>query len=99
MKDIGQAGYSIWECEAVTLMEQTDYPQKVFVLMRIRLAEVHGERFYDNGEPIGVIQYRLGYYTIARNGRWWWGQYAMMIPREDFAPLLRKAREEGTLLE
>ena len=68
MKDIGQAGYSNWECEAVTLMEQTDYPQKVFVVMRIRLAEIHGERFYDNGEPIGVIQYRLGYYTVTRNG-------------------------------
>jgi hypothetical protein len=97
-KDIGRAGHTYWRCEAATLREQSNLPQKVYVVMRIRLERVEGTRFYEGGAQVGDIEYRLGYYTIARNGKWWWGQYALMIPHADFAPLLEQARSEGTLL-
>jgi hypothetical protein len=100
MKDIGQRGWFVWECEAVTLMQQTNHPMKIFVVMRMRLVEAVGERFHgEAGAHVGAVEYRFGYYIVARNGKWWWGQYALIIPREDLLPLLAKARREGTLLE
>jgi hypothetical protein len=38
------------------------------------------------------------FYTIARNGKWWFGQYALFVPSDDLAPLLQQARDEETLL-
>lgn len=100
MKDVGQDGWFVWECEAVTLMEQSNHPMKVAVLMRLKLIHVIGERFHGEAcAKVGATEYRLGYYIVARNGRWWWGQYALLLPREDLLPLLRKARSEGTLLD
>jgi hypothetical protein len=101
MKDVGRAGFLTWVCEAATLWQQSDHPKKVAVLMRLRLAEVTGERFHGKGVGAteGSIEYRLGYYIVARNGQWWWGQYALMIPTNDLAPLLQKARDEGTLVD
>jgi hypothetical protein len=96
-KDIGRRGVLHWRCEAVTLRPQRNQPHKVFVVMRQRLEKVEGERFRSGGAAKGDIEYRFGYYTVARNGKWWWGQYALMIPEQDFAPLLRQARDEGTL--
>src|SRR5262249_21733468 len=97
-KDIGRRGFQIWRCEAVTLRPQTNYTTKAFVLLRQRLGEVHGEQLRPGeGAQKDDIEYRLGYYTVARNGRWWWGQYALMIPATDLGPLLHQAREEGTL--
>jgi hypothetical protein len=98
-KDIGRAGFSHWRCEAVTLRQQTNNPHKVFVLIRQRLEAVEGKQLRPGeGAQIGREEYRLGYYTVARNGRWWWGQYALMIPIDDLAPFLEQAREEGTLI-
>jgi hypothetical protein len=97
-KDIGRGGHRYWRCEAATLRRQSNYPQKVDVVMRIRLKRVEGTRFYAGGAQVGDVEYRLGYYTVARNGKWWWGQYAVMIPEEDLVPLLQQARSEGTLL-
>lgn len=83
----------------MTLRQQSNYPQKVDVVMRIRLERVEGRRFYGGGAQVGDVEYRLGYYTIARNGKWWWGQFSLMIPKEDLVPLLQQARSEGTLLD
>jgi len=44
------------------------------------------------------MEYRFGYYTGNRKGRWHFGQYALMLPTADLDALLQKAREEGTLL-
>lgn len=96
--DIGRRGHFYWRCEAVTLREQSNFPYKVFVVTRQRLERIEGDRLRPGGAQLDDVEYRLGYYTIARNGKWWWGQYAMMIPAEDLGPLLRQAREEGTLL-
>jgi hypothetical protein len=96
-KDLGGKGYLFWRCEKVTLLPQTGYPKLLF-LMRQRLEKVIGERFHEGGAKVGDVEYRLGYYTVARNGKWWFGQYAMMVPPRDFEALLERAREEGTLL-
>ena len=98
-KDIGRFGVHHWRCEAVTRRQQSNYPQKVDVIMRIRLERIEGQRFYEGGAQIGDVEYRFAYYTVARNGKWWWGQYALMIPVDDLEPLLQQARAEGTLLQ
>jgi hypothetical protein len=55
------------------------------------------------GAKVGDLEYRFGYYLVGRigkaNGRWVWGQFSPMIPQEDLAQLLHKARAEGTLLD
>ena len=101
MKDLGRDGTLTWECEAVTLLEERKHAKKVLVLMRQRLVDVTGRRFHGRGvgSQVGDVEYRFGYYIVARNGNWWWGQYAMIVPREDLVPLLQLARDEGTLLE
>jgi hypothetical protein len=48
----------------------------------------------DGGEQI-----RVGYYVIGKKpkmrGRWVWGQFATMMPLEDFTWLIRQAEEKG----
>ncbi|MBE7550834.1 MAG: hypothetical protein HS126_07130 [Anaerolineales bacterium] len=45
------------------------------------------------------IELRLGYYIIGkksgRAGKWVWGQYATMLPVEDFRKIISKAIEKG----
>jgi hypothetical protein len=40
---------------------------------------------------------RMAYYTTSRTGHWWWGQFAVMIPRKDLEELLRFGREKELL--
>lgn len=96
-KDIGRRGTYFWRCEAVTLRPEGDYP-KVMFIMRQRLERIEGETLYDSTEQVGALMYRFGYYTVARNGRWHWGQYALMVRAEELEPLLAQARAEGTIL-
>jgi hypothetical protein len=100
-KDIGRRGSHTWEREAWTFMVQSNLPEKVFVVERIRLVSVHGEVAYRGGAQPGDREYRLGYYTIGRIGRragqWTWGQFSPMIPEADLMPMLEKARAEGTI--
>jgi len=64
---------------------------------RLRLARIEGERLRAEGATEGEVQFRFGYYTVARTGKWWWGQYAPFIPASDLGPLLELARRETTL--
>ena len=102
MKDIGRAGFHYWNREAWTFMVQSNQPQKVFVVERVRHTRHEGERAMPGGAQVGDIEYRFGYFLIGRigraNGRWIWGQFSPMIPQSDLARLLDKARSEGTLL-
>ena len=52
---------------------------------------------YGGTEEIGDVVYRFGYHTVARNGRWWWGQSALMLRESELEPLLAQARAEGTI--
>ena len=96
-KDIGRAGRLIWQREAVSLRVQSNHPQKVFMVERLRLARIEGDVLRDGGAREGDVEYRFGYYTVSRSDRWWWGQYAPFIPVGDLWPLLEQARAEGTI--
>ena len=68
---------------------QSDYPDKVIYLQRIQF------------EKDGRIELRLAYYIIGKKprmaGKWVWGQYATMMPVEDFQAIIEKARRKGWL--
>lgn len=101
-KDIGRRGVHGWVREAWTWHVQHNYPEKVLVIERLRSLGVTGERSVTAGAELGDIEYRFGYYIVGRigraAGRWTWGQFSPLIPHEDLAGLLAKARSEGTLL-
>jgi len=100
-KDIQRNGTHWFRREAATFHVQSSNQQKILVLERLTW-----DRFVPSSpgnEPsrnmsADEIEYRLGYFIVSRTGKWWWGQFAAMIPAEDLEPLLDKAREEGTLL-
>lgn len=62
---------------------QSDLESKVICLQRLR---------FDDGRE----EVRLGYYVIGKlprmRGRWVWGQFATLVPLEDFASLVHEAR-------
>src|SRR5438270_9680813 len=63
---------------------QTNLPSKVLCLERILFEEENR------------IEVRLGYYIIGKKprmkGKWVWGQYAAMLPVEDFQSLIQQAQ-------
>lgn len=101
IKDIGRRGQVHWQREAWTLRQQSNNPEKVFIIERFRLAAVEGERAVEVG-ALGDVEYRFGYFIVGRigraAGRWTWGQYSPFVPSPDLGPLLRQARAEGTIL-
>ena len=73
-------------------LKQSNFPFKMFVLQEVFLK---GEN-----EP----EIRLGYYIVSPKAlikkghlRLVWGQYNPNIPKEDFAELVRMARQEGII--
>jgi hypothetical protein len=45
-------------------------------------------------------EYRLGYYIIGKKeghtkGKWLWGQFATMLPEEDWVKLIQQISEKG----
>jgi hypothetical protein len=66
---------------------QSNLPSKILCLERIIFEEENR------------IELRLGYYIIGKKprmkGKWVWGQYAAMIPVEDFKNLFEEAKTEG----
>jgi len=101
-KDIGRKGSHDWVREAWTWHIQSNYPEKVFVIERLRHVGRTGERGFVGGAVEGDIEYRFGYYVVGRigraAGRWVWGQFSPLIPQADVRVLLAKASSEGTLL-
>jgi hypothetical protein len=97
-RDIGGRGRLIWEREAVTLRQQSNYLEKVFMVERMKLVKVEGEQLREGGAKVGDREYRFGYYTVSRTDKWWWGQFSIFIPADDLEALLAQARREGTIL-
>ena len=60
--------------------QQSDDPEKIIVLEEIVWREEHR------------IELRLAYYTTSKTGPWWWGQFAIMIPKKDLEELLRRLK-------
>lgn len=69
-------------------LEQSDYPEKIFVLQEI---------IFEDGKK----ELRLGYYIIGKKPRsrdkWVWGQYCPFFPKQDLIKLIEKAKKEGIL--
>lgn len=104
MKDIGREGTFYYKREAWTFMPQTNLSEKVFVIERIKLEKLDGNFTYEGSKDneLGQVEYRIGYYIIGKigkaNGRWVWGQFCPLIPKDDFDKLFAKAKAEGTIL-
>ena len=68
---------------------QSTYPDKIIYLQRLQFEE--DQR----------IELRLAYYIIGKKpgmkGRWVFGQFATMMPAEDFQYLVTQATEKGWL--
>ncbi|MCB1214518.1 MAG: hypothetical protein KDK66_03465 [Deltaproteobacteria bacterium] len=101
MKDIGRAGTHYFEREAWTFMPQSNLKEKVFVIERLKKVHLDGKAVHSKTSLKGSVEYRIGYYMIGKNGnkkgRWTWGQFCPMIPKEDFNKLMKKAAREGTV--
>jgi hypothetical protein len=100
MKDIGRKGKHYFIREAYVFMKQSNLPEKVFVLERLRKIKTEGE-LSNNNANIGTIEYRVGYYMIGKigrmNGKWLWGQFCPLIPKEDFEKLIRLAKQKRVI--
>ena len=66
---------------------QSDMPEKILCLQRIE---------FDEDKRVEV---RLGYYIIGKlpkmRGRWVWGQFAALMPLQDFRALIQQAEKKG----
>lgn len=102
MKDIGRKGRFYFIKEAITLMIQSNLDRKVFIIERLRKEKIDGIIAHKSSNKIGDIEYRVGYYIVGKIGRakdrWIWGQFCPLIPKKDFDKLIKKAKEEGTVL-
>ena len=101
VKDISREGYHFWKKEAITLMKQSNYEEKVFVIERVKFVRTEGNIESKHREN-SKVEYRIGYFIVGkigkRAGHWTWGQYCPFIPIEDFEKLIKRARDEGTIL-
>jgi hypothetical protein len=83
-------GHYDWEVIDQILRIQSNRPNKLLVFEKFRM------------EEDGHVQFRFGYYKIGvkegRKGKWVWGQYAPMIPVEDFKYIVEEAEKKGLVL-
>ncbi len=102
MKDIGRKGRFYFKREAWTFLPQSNLSDKVFILERLRKEKFSGNLAYRQAWKKGDIEYRLGYFIVGKigraKGRWIWGQFCPLIPRNDFLKLIRKAKKEKTII-
>lgn len=102
-KDIGRKGSHHFEIEKYTVKQQLNNPEKYFIIERLRRFKVEGKIVEHHQNNSEVVEYRIGYYIVGKNGnkngKWTWGQFTPMIPKEDFWGLIAKAKKEGTILE
>ena len=84
---INGSPYSFTVTDEITL-PQSELPSKIICLQRIAFED-------------GRQEVRLGYYIIGKRprmlGKWVWGQYAALLPLEDFKAIIRQAEKKGWL--
>lgn len=97
VKDISREGFHYWQREAWTMLSQSNSSEKVFIIERLKRVKSDIK-----SANIGDIEYRFGYYIIGKigraNGRWVWGQFCPLIPKEDLSKLLEKAKQDETII-
>lgn len=98
-KDISRKGFHLWKIEAVTLLPQSTYSEKVFVFERIRYNGPEGD--VPPVHALNYQDYRIGYWIVGKIGsrkdKWTWGQFCPFIPIDDFEKLIGKAKKDGTI--
>lgn len=100
-KNISRTYKVLWVREAFTFMVQSNYPEKVFVIERLRKQSfIEGKP--NTNDEIGAVEYRIGYYILGKigraNGKWVWGQFCPLIPAGDLTKLFNKAKIDGTII-
>lgn len=102
-KDIGKNATVKYEVESATYMQQHNNDEKYFVVERIRRKTIEGKLATPDNVKEQGVEYRFGYYIVGKNGnkegKWTWGQFTPMIPKEDFWNLIEKAKIKGVILE
>lgn len=101
MKDIGRKGKRFYLREAWTFLPQSNLSDKVLILERLRKERFLGRLAYKKTWKKGAIDYRIGYFIVGKIGRakgkWVWGQFCPVIPRQDLLKLIQKAEKEKTI--
>ena len=86
LRDINGKVYHIKILDEIKFI-QSNLPDKAIYLQKIQFVEE------------ARVEFRLGYYIIGKKprnaGKWVWGQFATMLPAEDFENILQQARERG----
>jgi hypothetical protein len=75
-KDILQTGTHLYQVEQATHKIQSNNPQKVLIIERLRWVRFAPK--WEGAEPRrehepDEISYRVGYRVVSRSGKWWWG--------------------------
>jgi len=101
LPDINRKGKYGCLREAWTFMVQHNIEEKIFIIEKFKTVKII-EPITHEKLKIGEIEYRFGYYMVGKNGnrinKWTWGQSCPIIPQEDFSKLIKKAREEETII-
>ncbi len=105
MKDITRKGKHLFRREAFMSHPQCNHPEKQFTIERLMYLGFEGKN-KDISNPAsavkGGLEYRIAYYIVGKNGtkkgKWTFGQFCPMIPAQDLAKLLLKAKNDGVLL-
>jgi len=88
MKHISRKKRVYFLREAWTFMPE--HKEKVFIIERLKNKESN------------KICYRLGYYILGKIGKaknkWVWGQFCPMFPKNDLEKIIKKAKEQKTIL-
>jgi hypothetical protein len=78
---------------------QRDHPGKVFVVEKLHLKRVEGNRSRQRHRQQERVEYRIGYYIVKKKGsgkgQWGWGQSCPLIPAQDLPKLLREIKRLG----
>ena len=102
MKDIGRKTKMFFTREKWTLMQQSNMPQKVFLVEKLKKHSCDKDKMaYPKSWRDGDIEYRIGYYIIGRinkaENKWIWGQFCPIIPEKDLNLLINSAKKNGTI--
>lgn len=83
------------------VMKVSNLSGKVIVLEELEIpkeVEKETKKFYRHTRVIYhwiPRELRIGYYIINRNGKWTWSQFSLMLPAEDLANLIEKAKKHN----
>ncbi len=101
LPDINRIGQYGFIREAWTFMSQFNTKEKLFIIERFKRVKIQ-KPITNKKLKIGETEYRFGYYMVGKNGnrknKWTWGESCPIIPKEDFDKLIKKAKQEKTIL-